>query len=404
MSAEPGPPARTAPTDVVPAAAPEAAAASLEPRAESEAAPFAEALSLTRPKPRLGRLALRALLLVLVPLAAAAAGLYVYATGGRYVVTENAYVKANLVAVSADVSGRVVWVGVADNQTVAAGEPLFQIDPVPFEIALAGAEAELAVVLTELGSLKADYREAQAAMAEAAERARFLELQYQRQKQLRARGVGTEAKFDAAQHELETARQRVTMIGERAENVLASLSGDADLKPRRHPRYLRIKAQRDQAALDLERGAVLAPAAGVVSNMKLQPGEHVEAGTPVFSVIEAEPLWIEANLKETQLTHVREGQPATLVVDAYPDQTWGAEVTSISPATGAEFALLPPQNATGNWVKVVQRVPVHLAIAEDAGAPRLRAGMTVRVSIDTGRERDLGVLVQEALAWSERQW
>ena len=221
-----------------------------------------------------------------------------------------------------------------------------------------------------------------------------------------ARGVGTEEKHDAARHEFESARQRVAMIRERAEKVLASLGGQVDLEPRRHPRYLRTKAERDRTALDLERAAVLAPAAGVVSNMKLQPGEYVEAGSPVFSVIESEPVWIEANLKETQLTHVREGQPATVVVDAYPDRTWRAAVTSISPATGAEFALLPPQNATGNWVKVVQRVPVHLAIsgAEGAGAPRLRAGMTVSVSIDTGHERDLGAVVRRALAWGERQW
>ncbi len=394
MSAEPGPPAPLGEAPLPPA----------------EAAPESMALIPPEPERRLGRRLLRAVLLVVVPLGVAAAGLYVYATGGRYVVTENAYVKANLVAVSADVSGRVVWVGIADNQSVAPGEPLFQIDPQPFEIALAGAEAELAVVLTELEALKADYREALAAMAEARERVRFLELQYERQKRLMARGVGTEEKHDAARHELESARQRVAMMAQHAEKVLASLGGEADLKPRRHPRYLRSKAERDRTALDLERAAVLAPAAGVVSNMKLQPGEYVESGSPIFSIIELEPVWIEANLKETQLTYVREGQPATVVVDAYPDRTWRAAVTSISPATGAEFALLPPQNATGNWVKVVQRVPVHLAIGggggggEVAGGPRLRAGMTVSVSIDTGRERDLGAVVRRALAWGERQW
>ncbi len=390
MSAEPGPPAPLGEAPGPPAEAPPKTMELIPPRLER----------------RLGRRLLRAVLLVLVPLGVAAAGLYLYATGGRYVVTENAYVKANLIAVSADVSGRVVWVGIADNQSIAPGEPLFQIDPQPFEIALAGAEAELAVVLTELESLKADYREAQAAMAEARERVRFLELQYERQKRLMARGVGTEEKHDAARHELESAGQRVTMMAEHAEKVLASLGGKADAEPRRHPRYLRTKAERDRTALDLERAAVLAPAAGVVSNMKLQPGEYVESGSPIFSIIELEPVWIEANLKETQLTHVREGQPATVVVDAYPDRTWRATVISISPATGAEFALLPPQNATGNWVKVVQRVPVHLAIsgAEGAGAPRLRAGMTVSVSIDTGHERDLGAVVRRALAWGERQW
>jgi membrane fusion protein (multidrug efflux system) len=347
----------------------------------------------------LGRKLLRAVLLLLVPQLAAGVGIYIYATGGRYVETENAYIKANIVAVSAKVSGRAVWVGVVDNLAVREGALLFQLDPVPFEIALAGTEAEMAVARTELKRLAAEHREAQVALGEFEERVRFLELQYQRQKRLRARGVGSEEKYDEAHHNLKTARLRVRVTRQRIETVLVSLGGDAARSPRRHPRYLRVKAMRDKAALDLEETSIYAAADGIVSNMTLQPGEYVAEGTPIFSLIEQAPLWIEANLKETQLTHVREHQRATIVVDAYPDRIYRAEVASISPATGAEFAILPPQNATGNWVKVVQRVPVRLDIARDENSPPLRAGMTVTVRIDTERRRDVPAIVRRALAW-----
>ena len=357
-----------------------------------------------RPRRRgLGRKLLRAVLLLLVPQLAAGVGIYLYATGGRYVETENAYIKANIVAVSAKVSGRAVWVGVEDNRAVEEGQLLFQIDPVPFVIALAGAEAEMAMALTELERLSAEHREAEVGLGEFDERVRFLERQYQRQERLRARGVGSEEKYDEAHHNLETARQRVLVTRQRIETVLASLGGDARRPPQRHPRYLRVKAMRDRAALDLEETSVYAAADGIVRNMTLQPGEYVAEGTSIFSLIEQAPLWIEANLKETQLTHVRERQRATIVVDAYPDRVWRAEVASISPATGAEFAVLPPQNATGNWVKVVQRVPVRLDIARESNSPPLRAGMTVTVRIDTERQRDVHAIVRRALAWGGQQ-
>jgi membrane fusion protein (multidrug efflux system) len=163
---------------------------------------------------------------------------------------------------------------------------------------------------------------------------------------------------------------------------------------------LEAMAERDSAALDLGRTTIVAPRSGIVSNIALQTGEHVEAGVPVFSIVISHPLWIEANLKETDLTHVRENQEATVEVDAYPNQTWRARVVGISPATGAEFSLLPPQNASGNWVKVVQRVPVRLVILGQPEDRPLRAGMSVRVEIDTQRERDLPPLVQSALAWA----
>jgi membrane fusion protein (multidrug efflux system) len=344
------------------------------------------------PKVRLlvpGRRVVRALLLVVVPLAALWLGLHLYASGGRWVETDNAYVKARIIAVSADVSGRVVEVAARDNHPVAEGALLFRVDPEPFRVALARAEAQLAVVRTELETLRADYRTALLEANEAEERIGFLGRQLERQRRLVERGMVREESFDEARHNLEVARSRLAAARERAGRALASLAGDPAIPASRHPRYRQALAARDAAALDLERTEVRAAAAGVVSNMKLQPGEHVARGVPVFSLIEDAPVWVEANYKETQLTRMREGQPARVVADAYPEFEFAARVARIAPATGAEFALLPPQNATGNWVKVVQRVPVLIQLEERDGRPPLRAGMTVTVSVDTGRERGL---------------
>jgi membrane fusion protein (multidrug efflux system) len=342
------------------------------------------------------RLWLRMVLLVAVPLAAGAAGLHYYAQGGRYAETDNAYVKAHIIAVSAEVGGRVVEVAVRDNQPVSAGQLLFRIDPAPFEVAIARADAQLAAVRTDVETLRAEHRVALAEATETEERIRFLTVQLERQQRLKERGMVREDAYDEARHNLEAARARLVAVKERAARVLAGLSGDPRLPATRHPRYLEAQAARDAAALDLARTRILAPAAGTVSNLKLQSGEQVAKAVAVFSIIQAGELWIEANFKETQLANVRAGQAAIVVADAYPGIEWRARVSTIAPATGAEFALLPPQNATGNWVKIVQRVPVQLAIAattvpagEAADRPALRAGMTVTVSVDTGRSRGL---------------
>ena len=329
----------------------------------------------------------RLLLLVAVPLGVGAAALHLYTTGGRYVETDNAYVKAHIIAVSSEVAGRVTEVAVRDNQPVAAGDLLFRVDRAPLEVAIARAEAQMAVVRTDLESLRAELRLARAEEAEAEERIRFHARQLERQQQLKERGMSREDVYDEARHNLDVARRKLEGVKERAARVIANLGGEAGLPAERHPRYLEAKATREAAALELSRTMVHAPAAGVVSNMRLQPGEHVQKGTPVFSLIEARDTWIEANFKETQLAGVRMGQKARVVADAYPGREWQARVAAIAPATGAEFAVLPPQNATGNWVKIVQRVPVQLAIEPAAGAPALRAGMTVTVSVDTGQSR-----------------
>lgn len=332
---------------------------------------------------------LRAVLLLGVPLAVGVVALALYARGGRHVETDNAYVKAHIIAVSAEVAGRVAEVAVRDNQPVAAGQLLFRIDAAPFEVAIARAEAQMAVVRTDLDSLRAEHRVTLAEGAEAEARIDFLTRQLERQQRLKERGMTRDDAVDEARHNLDAARARLVAVKERAARVLASLGGDPNLPVNRHPRYLEAQAARNAAQLDVERTRVTAPAAGVVSNMKLQAGEFVSRGVPVFSVIETGDTWVEANFKETQLAGVRVGQSARIVADAYPGIAWQARVSAIAPATGAEFAVLPPQNATGNWVKIVQRVPVHLAIEQAPGQPPLRAGMTVNVSVDTGRARGL---------------
>ena len=336
---------------------------------------------------RIGRFVLRMTLLVAVPLAVVAVGVYLYAESGRYVTTENAYVKSNVVAISADVSGRVEWVGVEDNTLVREGQVLFRLDQQPFGITLHRTEAELDLVRTEVEHLRTDYREALAQVAEEDEKVIFLARQLARQKTLRDRNLGSEEAYDQAAHDLALSKRRVRVLRQRVQRTLQSLGGDPEVKVEEHARFLRARAERDQAAIELADTLVEAPVDGVVSNMKLQAGEYVEEGEAVFSIIEHGKIWIEANLKETQLTHVLEGQSASVVVDAYPGVEWEATVDAIAPATGAEFSVLPPQNATGNWVKVVQRIPVLLDIVQSEGESPLRAGMTVSVSIDTERER-----------------
>ena len=335
------------------------------------------------------RFVLRTVLLVLVPLAAVAIGVYLYAESGRYVTTENAYIKSNVIAISSDVSGRVEWVGVEDNALVRRGQILFRLDQRPFRIVLDRSEAELALVRTDIEHLRADYHEAVAQVAEEEENVKFLARQLSRQRKLKDLKLGSEQAYDLAAHDLSLARQRVRTLRQRVHRALQSLEGSPDIPIEEHAQYLRARAARDQAAIALADTLIEAPVDGIVSNMKLQAGEYVEAGGAVFSLVEHGTVWIEANLKETQLTHVLEGQSASITVDAYPDVEWHATVDAIAPATGAEFSVLPPQNATGNWVKVVQRIPVLLDVEQPPEGNPLRAGMTVTVSIDTERERTM---------------
>ena len=331
----------------------------------------------------------RMVFLFVIPLLAICVGLYLYAAGGRYVSTDNAYVKANVIIITPEVSGRVTSVLVADNQAVEAGDVLLQLDPSLLDIELNRARAQMAVIRIELESLRADYGETVVQIQQAEDKVRYLERRYKRQRKLLKQGLSSEEKHDEAKHTLQVARREVQIIQQRVQRVLAQLAGDEVLSVEQHPRYQAAQATYDQAAIDLKATTIHAPASGIVSNMKLQVGEYAQAGKPVFSLIENYPIWIEANLKETQLTHILPGQQATIVADAYPDRVWESVISSIAPTTGAEFSILPPQNASGNWVKVVQRIPINLVITDQADGPQLRAGMTVSVRIDTHRKREL---------------
>lgn len=344
------------------------------------------------------RAVVRFLLLVVVPVAAVVVGGHYWVKSTRYITTENAYLKANHIAVSADIDGRTVRVLVRENDQVRIGDALFDLDPEQHRIDLAKAEAELAGIRNTLDALRAEYRTAQAELADTEQETVYFQRVFARQKALSQRGVASRARFDEAERNLTRARQASRTVRQKILQVRARLGGDVDMPAEQHPLYLETRARRDQAALNLRRTSVAAPADGVVGKLSLQPGEYVEEGVAVIPIIQSADIWIEANLKETQLTHIAPGQTASVVIDAYPDHEWAARVVSISPSTGAELSVLPPQNASGNWVKVVQRVPVRLALDRVHEGLPLRTGMTVSISIDTGRDRSLFRMVGSAVA------
>jgi len=344
----------------------------------------------------------RAALLGVAPVAAVVAGVVLLSDGGT-VSTDNAYVKADIAAVSPEIDGRVARVLVDDNQAVARGDVLFEIDRRPFRIALEEAEAELAAARQRIESIRAVYLQSELEVTLAEERARFLGLSYERQKRLKTKGFAAQKAFDEAEHDLAMARQGVIVAKQQNIAALADLGGDPEIRAEAHPLYRAALAKRDRAALDLERATVRSPVAGRAANVTLGSGEYVEAGDPVMAVVGSDRIWVEANLKEVKLTNIGVGQRAEIRVDAFPDRAWPAVVESISGATGAEFSILPPQNATGNWVKVVQRVPVRLTFQPASDLHKLRAGMSVRVSIDTGRSGDAGLLVNRVNARQSEQ-
>lgn len=342
---------------------------------------------------------IRLLLLVAVPFVLALIGGAIWLHGGRTVGTEDAYVKADIAQIAPEIAGRVVQVLVRDHQTVESGTPLVRIDPVPYQLALDKAEAELDNARTAVETARARWRETQSELREVESQAEYLTRQAARQQALAATGATSITKLDEAQNAASVARDRVAVVKRRLARMLAALVGNPDIATDDHPLVREKRAERDRAALDLRRTTIVAPISGTAVNVKLQPGEQVKAATPLFVLVAKTRPWVEANMKETDLTHVKPGQKARVVLDIYPDVTWTAEVESISPATGAEFAILPPQNASGNWVKVVQRLPVRVRLAPHAGEPPLRAGMTATVTIDIGRQRSLaGVLSGSASA------
>lgn len=348
---------------------------------------------------RRNRKAIRAVLLLLGPLAVGAIAVAVYLHGGRVISTDNAYVKAAKMTVSADIAGRVVDISVRENERVQAGQPLFRIDDEPLKIAVARADAQLQAVRLEIEALRSSYRQKREELRLAEANVVYAERDFRRQADLAERRIATEARLDEARNKQDVARLQVAAIRQDMARILASLAGNLDLPVEQHPRFLETQAELDEALLNLKRAAVTAPDDGIVSRVDtFRPGDYVRSGAAAFSLVSTRNLWIEANLKETDITNLAPGQKATVHVDAFPGRPWTATVDSIGAATGAEFSILPPQNATGNWIKVVQRVPVRLVLDDGGDRPALRAGLSVVVEIDTGVERSLPALIKAAFA------
>ena len=335
--------------------------------------------------------ALRPILLIVIPCLAIVGAVMVWLWGGRYVTTENAYVKADIARISAEVTGRVKSVLINDHDKIKKGQLLLKLDSATFKIALAKANAEVDVTRQNVKTMIAQWREAKSELNETLGQVVYWQAQLERNKQLAKRSIVSNAKLEEVQNSTRAAKDRVSVMRRKVQRMLTQLGGKSEMPVDDHPLVREKIAARNEVELNLKRTEIRAPVDGVAVNVKLQPGEFVEPDKPLFALVVDSRPWVEANFKETDLTHVRRGMKATIVLDIYPGVQWEADVTSISPATGAEFALLPPQNASGNWVKVVQRLPVRLVLKPRNGEPalRVRAGMTATVSIDTKRQRKL---------------
>jgi membrane fusion protein (multidrug efflux system) len=333
---------------------------------------------------------LRLPLMLLGPFAVLAVGAYFYLNGGRFETTDDAYVQTARVAISADVAGRVKEVAVRDNQRVHQGDVLFRLDDAPFRIAVDATSAQLAAARLKVDMLKANYRQRQSDLASAQDTLKFQQTEYDRQLRLSASGIASQSQVDHAAHALDAARTQLGGAKQQVGAIVASLAGNPNIALERHPEVQQAQALLDQAKLNLSYTVVKAPADGVVTRVEeLQAGSYINAAAPVFALVSAQDVWIAANFKEDQLAHMRPGQTATVQIDSYRDKTFAGKVVSVSPGTGSQFSVLPAENATGNWVKVVQRLPVRIELDHLDPAFPLQGGLSAYVSVDTGYQRHL---------------
>jgi membrane fusion protein (multidrug efflux system) len=336
---------------------------------------------------RRSRAKLRMILLVVLPLIAVATGSYFYLMSGRYISTDNAYIGAQKVLITPDISGKIAKISVTEGQRVNAGDPLVEIDPEPFRIALTQADARIASVRTDFANLKTTYASMTRRLALARETVDLKQRDLDRKNTLLTNRTGSQADLDNSMNALVTAKTQVETLEQQQEALRNQLLGDENLAIEKYPPFAQAQAARDQAQRDLDHAVLRAPIAGIATQVaSIQLGRYLTAGTPVFSLIDDAHPWIDANPKETDITHLKIGQAVEISVDTFPGRKFRGTVAAVSPGTGAQFAILPPQNASGNWVKVVQRVPVRIAFAPNEDVRDLRAGMSVTVDIDTGRQ------------------
>jgi membrane fusion protein, multidrug efflux system len=354
-----------------------------------------EAVALPSPTRARGKFALRRLmLLVVVPALVALGVLWFYLSGGRYITTDNAYVGSQKVLITPDISGKVMSIAVREGQHVNVGDVVFEIDSAPYKIVVAQVEARLAGAEANYQNLRATIDSLGKQIDLAKQLLALRQADLQRKNDLLSSHSGSKADVDASQIAVAAASTQLELLRQQHGVALANLRGRSDLPVEEYPAYMEAKAALDQAHRDLTNTILKAPISGIATQVtSIQMGRYLTAGTPVFSIVSDTDSWIDANPKETDITFLRIGQPVSITIDTFPDRTWQGEVAAISPGTGAEFAILPPQNASGNWVKVVQRVPVRIAFSAGQSTDVLRAGMSAIIKIDTGRQRSLQALL-----------
>lgn len=344
-------------------------------------APAAAAPAEAAPKKKGSR---RRLLMISVPLVLIVVGGYFYLNGGRYEDTDNAYVQQAKLSISADIAGRVNSVSVIENQPVKAGETLFTIDPQPYQIALDQANAALATARVNVEQLKVAYGTAEAQLQAAQATLPIRQAAFDRKNALVQQGVNSDATLDDVKLALDSAKSAVDLAQQQVANSVAALAGNPNIETDKHPAVLAAQASVENAERNLSKTTVVAPTDGIIANVSsLNVGQFIAPGTTIASLVETDNVWLEANFKETQLGDIVVGQPASVKVDAYGSE-FACQVASIGAATGSEFSLIPAQNATGNWVKVVQRLPVRIDCAT-GDTSTLKTGMSASVSVDTGR-------------------
>lgn len=352
---------------------------------------------LGRPKISRRRRLLRPLLFALLPLALVAGG-YEYVEGGQVMSTDNAYVQAQSSGISTDVSGIVASVAVRNNQHVKKGDVLFRLRDEPFRIALDGAMAQLGTVRNQVLTQQASYKQAVVQIDQAKADLPYYTSVFKRQQDLVSSVVASRATYDQAEHDVTSTREKIMVAQAQAQAMLAQLGYDENQPVENNPFYKQAKSAVDEAQRDLNDTAVRAPFDGIVTNVdSLQVGNYLRAAQPAFSLVSDSNIWVDASPKETELTYVARGQKAVVTVDTYPGVVWTGVVDSISPASGSSFSLLPAQNTTGNWVKVVQRIPMRVTLDPADGKPPLRVGMSVVVEVDTGHARGLPLAIQGLL-------
>jgi membrane fusion protein (multidrug efflux system) len=335
-----------------------------------------------------GRKRLRMILLIAIPALLVLAGGIFYLTGGRYISTDNSYVGAQKVLITPEISGTVIKVEVREGQHVKAGDELFALDPQPLRSIVTQAQGKLADARISYNNLKTNLASLTQLVDLAEKSAALKQKDVDRKSRLVQSQAGSQADVDKAASDMVAAQLQLRYAMQQRDNTFNQLLGDPDLPLEKFPAYEQAKAALEHAQRDLEHTTVRAPISGTATQVdNIQLGRFVSAGSPVFSVIDDSEPWVDANPKETDLTYLRPGQKATIDVDSFPDRTFHGTVASISPGTGAQFSILPPQNASGNWVKIVQRVPVRVVFDKDQDLSLLRSGMSATVEIDTHHSR-----------------